>query len=482
MSVINQMLKDLEQRRARGLDDKGGILDDLAGGGLQSGHGRGVKLVLLLLSLVIVLLAWLLFDRFTHVPETMAKQASPAGLLEPATTHITPPVADMPAITPSLTQGPVLESNRESIQVDEVVALAETATSEQAPASIEKEQPGPAPEILSVSKQIEESEAASVMPAADPVARIDHIIPTKIIASGENTRLQIHGEGFTPPLDVVLEWSGGRDFKLLDEQQVDVISEHEIHVRFNPGTQADEWAVRVDRQAGASSARFPFRIHAPVEETKELVRPAAKTEPSSASLSKTRLTEAPAVQAASLFSQASDLLKNARTDEAAKLLRKVLVLDAGHSGARELLASLLFHNQQYAEASDILQAGIAQQTGHIPFYILLARVHMEQGLDADAIKALESQKPLARDYSDYYALLAALYQRGGRYADAAVIYRGLLEVFPGRAIWWMGLGISLQSQDKPAEALTAYQRAAKAQGLSAELKKFVQQRIRILGG
>jgi MSHA biogenesis protein MshN len=107
---------------------------------------------------------------------------------------------------------------------------------------------------------------------------------------------------------------------------------------------------------------------------------------------------------------------------------------------------------------------------------------MEQGRDLDAITVLESQKPLARDYSDYYALLAALYQRVARHADAARIYQGLVEVFPGRAVWWMGLGISLQSLDKPAGALTAYRRALKAQGLQPELKKFVQQRIRLLGG
>lgn len=476
MSVINQMLKDLEQRRAQGFDDKGGILDDLAAGGLHPGRGRGVKLVLLLLVITIVLLTWLLFDRFTHAPETMANLPPAVQVSKPVAAPVKRLDIDVPVSPPELVQETVPEQ-----PPLEVLAPAETANSEPAPVSVEKVSLKPAPEILTVGKQIEESEATIVPPVMVPVARIDHILPAKITASGENIVIQIHGEGFIPPLEVLLEWSGGRAFKVLDKQQVELINEHEIHVHFNPGTQEDEWAVRVERQAGASSVRFPFAIYAPVEEVKEIVRPVLKTEASSASLSKTRLTEAPAEQANKLFSRASDLLKKARTDEAATLLRKVLALDAGHSGARELLASLLFHNQQYAEASEILQAGIAQQSGYIPFYILLARVHMEQGQDAEAIRILESQKPLARNYSDYYALLAALYQRGARYAEAVVIYRGLLEVFPGRAIWWMGLGISLQSLDKPAEALTAYRRAASAQGLSPELKKFVQQRIRILG-
>lgn len=477
MSVINQMLKDLEQRRAQGFDEKGGILDDLAAGGLHPGRGRGVKLVLLLLTVAIVLLTWLLFDRFTHTPDKMANLSPSVQASNPAVAPVKSAVIDVP-VSPS---EPVQEIVPEQPPVAEL-AQAETVKSEPAPVSVEKEQPKPAQEALTASMQIEESEAANELPVVVPVIRIDHITPEKVMASGENTIIQIHGEGFIPPLDVLLEWSDGRGFKVLDKQQVELINEHEIHVHFNPGTRDDEWAARVQHQAGESSVRFPFTIYAPAEEIRDLARPVIKTEASSASMSKTRLTETPIVQAGNLFSRASDLLKKSQTDEAATLLRKVLTLDAGHSGARELLASLLFHNQQYSEASDILQAGIVERSGYIPFYVLLARVHMEQGQDADAIKVLESQKPLARDYSDYYALLAALYQRGARYTDAVAVYRGLLEVFPGRAIWWMGLGISLQSLDKPAEALTAYQRASRAQGLSTELKKFVQQRIRILGG
>ena len=78
MSVINQLLKDLEQRRAQGFDDKGSILGDLATGDLQSAHGRGVKLIILLLLIMLVLLAWLVWERFNTAPVKLTDMTAQA--------------------------------------------------------------------------------------------------------------------------------------------------------------------------------------------------------------------------------------------------------------------------------------------------------------------------------------------------------------------------------------------------------------------
>jgi hypothetical protein len=469
------MLKDLEQRRAQGFDGKGGILGDLAAGSTQSGRDRGFKLILLLLIPTVVLLAWLLWDRFTQAPGQVMSSAAQA------------PVSVIPTPASKLAVNKIPASIPEPATV-ETVAQTESTDAETVQTAVIDEKPELVPEkavpeeVITASKKTQESINDSLPPATDMAARIDRVAPAQLLATGKRTLMRVYGEGFFPPLEVLLEWSDGRGFKVLDDWQVELISEREMHLHFNPGMQDDEWTVRVERRGGASSERFAFKIHAPASETPQTVPVVAATAKPQATLSKTRRKVEPAEQAASLFASASGLLKNGRAGEAERTLRKVLALDTGHTRARELLASLLFHNQQHAEAAEVLESGITQRPGHIPFNLLLARVRMEQGRDIDAIKVLESQRPLARDYSDYYALLAALYQRVARHADAARVYRGLVDVFPGRAVWWMGLGISLQSLDKPSEALAAYQRAARAQGLQPELKKFVQQRIRLLGG
>jgi tetratricopeptide (TPR) repeat protein len=475
MSVINQMLKDLEQRRTQGFDGEGGILGGLAAGSSQSGRDRGLKLVVLLLIIMVVLLAWLLWERFSQSTVQVTNIAAQE------------PVAEIP-IPPGIQAVNKIPASMPEPAPVKTVAQPGNTDSETAQATVVDEKPAPGTEkvmpveVITASKKTPLSINDSQPSQTVIVARIDRIAPAQFVATGERTVMRVYGEGFIPPFEVLLEWSGGRGFKVLDDWQVELISEREMHVHFNPGTQDDDWAVRVERRDGASSERFAFKVNVPASEIAPAAPPVAVTAKPQATLSKTRRTAAPAEQAASLFARASGLLKNGQAGEAEQVLRKVLALDAGHTRARELLASLLFHNQQHAEAAEILEAGIAQRPGHIPFNLLLARVRMEQGRDLDAITVLESQKPLARDYSDYYALLAALYQRVARHADAARIYQGLVEVFPGRAVWWMGLGISLQSLDKPAGALTAYRRALKAQGLQPELKKFVQQRIRLLGG
>ncbi|MDT8403555.1 tetratricopeptide repeat protein [Sulfuriflexus sp.] len=460
MSVINQMLKDLEQRRARDFDGERGMLGDLAAGSSHAAGARSLKLVMALLLVVLVLLAWLLWERFSPVPLRVASVAAQASPDKSVLTTATAPAAVPVEV--------VSQAESAAVKSESTVAGAVPET--------------PAAEVATANKHMQEIVTADLLPEAEAVARIERITPVDFVANGKRTAMRIYGEGFVPPFDVLLEWSGGRGFKVLDDRQLASVNEHELLLYFNPGTQADDWAVRIERSGGASSQRFAFKVKTPDRKTRETAVPVKVAPQPTVKLSRTRREATPAEQAAGLFATASDKVKAGQAAEAVKLLHEVLVHDAGHSSARELLASLLFHNQQYAEAAAVLATGVEQQPGHIPFRLLLARVRMEQGRDTDAIAVLEGQKPLARNHSDYYALLAALYQRVARPADAAMVYRGLVEVFPGRAVWWMGLGISLQALDKSAEALLAYQQALRGKGLQSELKKFVQQRIRLLGG
>lgn len=477
MSVINQMLKDLEQRRSSGFDGKSGILDDLAAGSSQAGRHWGMKLVLLLLITAVMLLAWLLWDRFTRTPAQISNAAMQDPVIQiPEKKKVVKQAIGNASPVPVKTIIHTENSDSEIIQTP-VIEEKSVAVSGQG-----YEEESITEQVITPAKEPQQSASNSPRPVTDIAARIDRIAPERILATGKRTVMRVYGEGFVPPFEVLLEWSDGRAFKVLDDGQIELINEREMHLRFNPGRQTDEWAMRVERRGGASSERFAFSVYASDGDIKKNSTPVRNIEKQNSTLSKVRRQAEPAEQAANLFVRASDLLKSRQPGEAEKVLQKVLSLDAGHSRARELLASLLFQDTQHIAAAEVLEAGIRQQPGYIPFNLLLARVRMEQGRDTDAIIVLESQKPLARAYSDYYALLAALYQRVARHADAAKIYRGLVDVFPGRAVWWMGLGISMQSLDKTAEALTAYQRALKSHGLQPELKKFVQQRIRLLGG
>jgi MSHA biogenesis protein MshN len=51
---------------------------------------------------------------------------------------------------------------------------------------------------------------------------------------------------------------------------------------------------------------------------------------------------------------------------------------------------------------------------------------------------------------------------------------------PRAGLWWMGMGISLQADNRSAEALDAFRRAKSAGGLSPDLLAFVDQRMKQL--
>jgi len=78
-------------------------------------------------------------------------------------------------------------------------------------------------------------------------------------------------------------------------------------------------------------------------------------------------------------------------------------------------------------------------------------------------------------------LLALAWQRLGQYQQAVASYRRLLQREPAEARHWVGLGLSLEQLQRPAEALSAYDRARALGGLSNRLEVFVAERLRLLG-
>ncbi|MDO9192399.1 MAG: hypothetical protein Q7U12_05840, partial [Undibacterium sp.] len=78
---------------------------------------------------------------------------------------------------------------------------------------------------------------------------------------------------------------------------------------------------------------------------------------------------------------------------------------------------------------------------------------------------------------DFLAFLAALQQRASHHKEAADLYQQALKKMPQNAVWWMGLGISLQADGRNKEALDAFGYAKSGNGLSPDLLAFVEQKI-----
>jgi len=469
MSVINQMLKDLEQRRAQGFDNGTDMLDDLAGAdgneNIEPSNKKGLWLLLGLL-LCIVLGIGLFFG------QVWQQKKLPVVIPIVEKTTLQAPVKSIvvetaPEREVALVESDIIVTEPEVVLVEKEMVVTEPESTLVISSPV-KQAPSVQNEIVEVSTLKSEEEMM-----------ISAVLPSPLIATGLREIITIHGSGFIDPLKVTMEWNEGRAFKDLEPWQIKVISKTEIQLHVNLGSSSDEWRMIIAQLDSENRVEHQFSVTAEAKQSIETVNEKA-SDVKEPVFNKKQISLTKDEQVRIAYVEASNTLQQGKTTDAKKLLKKVLLLDFTHIQARKTLASLLFREQQYDEAIEILDIGRIQHPEDVTFTLLLARIHTERGQDSIAVDLLERINPDVASNSDYYALLAALYQRSAQYKKAAVVYEKLLRVYPGRAVWWMGLGLSLQSTERKQDALSAYKRALSAQGLTVELKRFIQKRMQIL--
>lgn len=207
---------------------------------------------------------------------------------------------------------------------------------------------------------------------------------------------------------------------------------------------------------------------------------AGAREAAPASIAKHISEPTPQQRAETEYRKALALMPQGRVAEAIDSLGQAVQLDAGHAAARQTLIGLLLEARRFGEAERRLQEGLNLDRAQPELAMTLARLQVERGDAGAAIATLERSQPAAADRADYHGFMAALLQRDGRHAEAIEHYRLALRRTPS-AIWQMGLGISLQAENRAPEAREAFSRAKAANSLSPELQAFVEQRLGQLG-
>ncbi len=114
--------------------------------------------------------------------------------------------------------------------------------------------------------------------------------------------------------------------------------------------------------------------------------------------------------------------------------------------------------------------------------LLLARAQLQAGDSAAAVATLaERMPPLAGDPA-YHALLAASYQQTGQWRESAQLYRNLVLLRPEQSAWQLGLGIALEQLGERAAAAQHYRQALQGQGLDDGSRRYARERAQALGG
>lgn len=176
------------------------------------------------------------------------------------------------------------------------------------------------------------------------------------------------------------------------------------------------------------------------------------------------------------------LLNKGNTDGAITLLENAISGHPDYLLARESLISILLDRGDYGYARELISAGLLKSPRYVPFVMLQARLDIAENNLTSAEAILRTVSPTMDEYMDYFALEASLSQKLKKFDVSQQLYADLIKRDPGNGAWWMGYGISLEENDKKNAALVAFKRAAQTQNLSSELRSYTNQRIVALGG
>jgi len=175
--------------------------------------------------------------------------------------------------------------------------------------------------------------------------------------------------------------------------------------------------------------------------------------------------------------RAADLIARGRAHEAMELLVQVLNRQPTNAAARSSLAALLAEAGRREQALHVLLAGCEVDAGR--FAMPAAQLQAELGDLQGALQTLMRMPP-ARRNAGFEALHAGLAQRAGDHMSAIAAYRRALAQPQPDAVWWVGLGLSLEATGEPADARSAYTRAAADARLPSDVRRYAAERVTVL--
>lgn len=182
------------------------------------------------------------------------------------------------------------------------------------------------------------------------------------------------------------------------------------------------------------------------------------------------------------FTRATQLLSLGDAFRAKQLLENIVLHKPNFLPARLTLANLAVTQGRFTDAKDILHAGLLLSPHNVELVLLQSRVLASLNDVSGAIALMTSISPPLADHTNYYATLAAFYQRQAAYDNAAQLYHQLVQYDPSEGVWWMGLGIAMESSGHNNAAVEAFQHALNASGLTPEVHAYVTEQLNKLTG
>lgn len=450
MSLINNMLKDLEQRQVAQTCTPHGVLEDLVPAMHTPRRKTGIP-PLLGIGLVIAVLAGISLAMWPQAPAVRDTEMIPAltasSTQKNSTTHSASPDVISRQIIPPADQHAV-----ERIESAQPVRVTDTnlqETADRMRLTITLSRPLAQTPVL----RIEQGKARIELAGLDIGQKL--ALPENTASYYKNIRIQ-------QTLDATAISFSVDDGSHTDVSVVDGNGAQKILIDYRPAP-----------AAGMTSTR---NTHVPVAPA-----PVARKEPVPAkepvAVMRKTIVSSPRERAASEYRSGTAALQKGNPYLAEKKFRTALKLDPGYTTATQALAALLINDQRTAEAEDCLRSALQHSPGEPAFTSLYAHILIQRNEIQNAVQILESGLNHAERNADYLALLGTAYQRLALYPQAIQYYETALKLRRDQGSWWAGLAVSLEGNGQAVPALTAYQNALRAPVLNQTLKKYALERI-----
>lgn len=349
--------------------------------------------------------------------------------------------------------------------------------------------------VPGLSDKLSTAPSAVTLPAKPPLQPtpvISAVSPSPVISLGLAQPFTITGRNYATDAAVTLRTPEG---KLYTKRKIAMQDSAQIVISANFGNIAGPWSVEVVNADGLSSGQFTFTVQAThviasVPTPKKPALPAEKVsqgdaKPVTVVIPASGISKQPTQitlqqQAENEFRKAYGLMQQGQINAAISGYETALQLDAGHLVARQTLVRLLLENKRNADAERVLQEGLQHDPKQHSLAMLLARMQVGRNELPQALETMQKSLPYALQQADYQAFVAALLQRQNRHKEAIVHFQNAVQLSPQSGVWLMGLGISQRAEQHNAEARDAFNRAMATHNLSAELQSFVTQQLKEL--
>ncbi|WP_198679099.1 tetratricopeptide repeat protein [Aliidiomarina haloalkalitolerans] len=232
---------------------------------------------------------------------------------------------------------------------------------------------------------------------------------------------------------------------------------------------------------------------APVAQTRETQT--AATQPSRAATTQatqaTQSTASPEMRvsrssngadsAEAAYREGMRLLRAGNQPAALQQFRTAVERDHMHHEARLELVVLLFSRGVVEESLELLNAGVILAPHFNEFRLVEARILQRIGQPDAALEVLNGTSAVLPTDADIFIMRAALATELGYYGVAVHSYQQLVSWRPDSGAWWLGLGYALELRGDKRDASEAYQRALRDSRLGADSRRFVMNRLEVIG-